>query len=115
MCSHRHTTSIIIKKSYGGGGCHHTHCYTLPFLIFGFGYKHFDMEKEINNSLLGSWIASKDINLTADEARTTFILRLLCNHLRPELGFTDENLDNAISRYKSISNNYLEILMHKYS
>lgn len=73
------------------------------------------MENEIKNYLLGSWLASRDINLTADEARTTFILKLLCNHIRPELGFTDENLDNAISKYKSISNNYLEILTHKYT
>lgn len=73
------------------------------------------MEEQINNSLLGSWIASKEINMTADEARETFILRLLCNHLRPELGFTNENIDSAVKRYKDISDNYLEILMHKYT
>ena len=73
------------------------------------------MEEQINNSLLGSWIASKDINMTADEARTTFILRLLCNHLRPELGFTNENIDSAVKRYKDISDNYLEFLMYKYT
>ena len=73
------------------------------------------MEEQINNSLLGSWIASKEINMTADEARETFILRLLCNHLRPELGFTNENIDSAVKRYKDISDNYLEFLMYKYT